>query len=364
MGYIFDFGISQDDANIERQALDIKDGDNLICISSAGEVPLNLLALNNIKIKAVDISKNQNFLVNLKLNSVRSLEPIEAAKFLGWLGTSSYHRKQLYKKVSEFLNEEEQLFWDHNSTAIEKGPIRSARFEKYISKFNRIALMIIGRKNMLQLMELDSVQEQENFFDSKINSFLLKNIFKIAFHPRLYKNRGIPAEGLLYNKEKNISDFFFNKFRDFCCATLARKNYYLQFTFFNHILFPECLPDYLTEKGMKNIIQNFQNFEIETTSISEAVKNCQEGKFNKFHLSNIGDWMGIGDYSEILKLIDKKSASVGRINSRFIYHKHPIPNELKKHFFLDEDLGKRLSKHDMYPFYGLAPIKIDKRLSK
>ena len=107
MSHIFDFGISQDDASIEKQALDIKDGDNLLCISSAGEVPLNLLALNNIKVKAVDISVNQNHLVKLKLNAVRSLEPLEAAKFIGFMDTTPEHRNQLYKKVSELLNEDD-----------------------------------------------------------------------------------------------------------------------------------------------------------------------------------------------------------------------------------------------------------------
>jgi len=363
MSHIFDFGISQDDASIEKQALDIKDGDNLLCISSAGEVPLNLLALNNIKVKAVDISVNQNHLVKLKLNAVRSLEPLEAAKFIGFMDTTPEHRNQLYKKVSELLNEEEKLFWNLKPSVIERGPIRAARFEKYIKKFNGIALMVIGKKNMLRLFELDSIEEQKEFFDDKINSFFLKKIFQIVFHPKLYKNRGIASEGLIYNEEKNISEFFFNKFRDFCCATQARKNYYLQFTFFNRIIFPECLPDYLSEKGMNRIIKNIYNFNIETVSYTEALENCKEGEFNKFHLSNIGDWMGTDDFSELLKLIDLKSAVKGKINSRFIYHKHCIPKELKEHFTFEEALGRALSKHDKYPFYGLAPINIDKQLS-
>jgi len=42
MKYLYNFGITQDDVQTERKALDIKDGDHLICIASAGEVPLNL----------------------------------------------------------------------------------------------------------------------------------------------------------------------------------------------------------------------------------------------------------------------------------------------------------------------------------
>jgi S-adenosylmethionine:diacylglycerol 3-amino-3-carboxypropyl transferase len=246
MSHIFDFGISQDDASIEKQALDIKDGDSLLCISSAGEVPLNLLALNNIKIQAIDISENQNHLVRLKLGAIRSLEPFEAAKFLGFMKTTKEHRIKLFNRVSEFLSEEDLLFWDINSKVIEKGPICTARFEKYIRKYNRIALMIIGRRNLLRLFELDSIKEQNDFFDTKINSYLLEKIFQIAFHPRFYKNKGIASEGFIHNDEKNIGALFFNKFKDFCCGTLARKNYYLQFTFFNQIIFPEAFPEYLT----------------------------------------------------------------------------------------------------------------------
>ena len=37
--------------------------------------------------------------------------------------------------------------------------------KKYIKKFNGIALMVIGKKNMLRLFELDSIEEQKEFFD-------------------------------------------------------------------------------------------------------------------------------------------------------------------------------------------------------
>jgi len=361
MSHIFDFGISQEDASIEQMALEIKEGDNLLCISSAGEVPLNLLALNDIKIKAVDISLTQNHLVNLKLNTVRILEPLEAAKFLGFMEASHQQRNIYYKKVFGLLNKKEKLFWNQNSRFIENGIIKAARFEKYINKFNSIALRIIGRNNLHHLFECESLTEQEVLFDKKINSILLKKIFQIAFHPKLYKNRGVASEGLIYSKQRNVADFFFEKFKDFCCSTLAKQNYFLQFTFFNHVIYPEALPDYLSESGISRIRKNYESIDIETISYEQALEKSDEGQFNKFHLSNLGDWMDKGDYAKLLELIYKKSAVLGRINSRFIYYMHPVPDGLTKYFSSEDQLGKMLSKKDKYPFYGLAPIAIDKR---
>lgn len=361
MQHIFDFGISQDDATVEQQALDLRENDSLLCVSSAGEVPLNLLALKNINIKSVDVSINQNHLVNLKLAAIRALEPNEAAAFIGFTESTAEKRKKMFQQLSSFLSEEEILFWNQNLVIIENGPIHAARFEKYINKFNGIALRIIGKKNLLQLFELNTIHEQEDFFDMRINSFLLKKIFQITFHPSIYKNRGIDSEGLIYSKQKSISEFFFNKFRDFCCATIARKNYYLQFTFFNKILFQEAYPEYLQDDGISRIRKNYQKLEVSSSSYIDALEKSTRGEFNKFHLSNIGDWMAMNDYAELLRLINQKSAPTGRIIARYIYYKHPIPDDLKGYLTEDDPLEKKLSVHDKYPFYGITPIKIDKR---
>ncbi len=358
MSHIYDFGISQEDALVEHRALKIHDKDSLLCISSAGEVPLNMLALNDINIKAVDISMNQNFLTSLKMNTIRSLEPVEAAKFLGFFETSREHRKQLYVRVSEFFTEEEKLFWVQNIAVIENGPVHAARFEKYIAKFNKTALRVIRKKNMDKLFALSSTEEQKEFFDRKIGSFLLKMIFRITFHPWIYSNRGISNKGLQYSGYRNISDFFFSKFRDFCCSTIARENYYLQFTFYNRILFPEALPEYLTEEGMDRIRRNHENLDISAMSYKEVLRQCKKGEFNKFHLSNIGDWMDKEEYAGLLRLIIEKSSGPGMINARYIYYKHPIPDDLKDSLVEDHELANKLTEQDRYPFYKLRPLMI------
>lgn len=360
MEHLFDFGISQEDALTESKVLDLRPSDRLLCITSAGDVPLNLLALNDIKITSVDISNNQNAMLRLKLNAVLALEPLEAAGFLGYMKQDSDSRLKMYQRVSGFLNEKDQLFWNQNIAAIKKGIINVARFEKYIQKFNGIALAIIGKKKLLRLFELDNKDGQKQYFEEEIKTRVLKNLFKLVFHPKLYKNRGISSQGLVNSGANNIAEFFFNRFRDFCSSTLARKNYFLQYTFFNQVLFPEALPEFLSDTGCANIRKNRANIDIQTESIFTFLKNCPGNSYNKFHVSNIGDWVGKNEFSDLLQLIHTKSMPKGRISSRYIHYLHSLPEDLQNLITPDFRLGEELIKTDRYPFYNIVPFIINK----
>jgi S-adenosylmethionine:diacylglycerol 3-amino-3-carboxypropyl transferase len=357
MEELFNFGISQEDALTLSKALDIKQNDRLLCIASAGDVPLNLLAIQDLKIEAVDISLNQLNLAKMKFHTVCSLEPIEAAAFLGFIDAKPGERIKLFRKVSELMDSHEKLFWTENITAIEKGPINEARFEKYMSKFNGIGLLVLGKKKLLRLFELETVNAQQEYFDQYLSTSFLKIIFKIAFHPKIYKKRGMAPEGLTHSGGRNIADFFYSRFRDFCSATLARKNYFMQFCFFNKVLFPESLPEYLSEKGIRSIRKNRDNLQFRHLSYEERLSQSRKGEFNKFHLSNIGDWMSREEFAQILYLIGEKAASSSQIMSCYIHCRHSIPERLKNLFVPDYQLGEKLVKTDRYPFYNLVPIK-------
>jgi len=359
MEQIYNFGISQDDALTEYKALKINTNDRLLCVASAGEIPLNLLTMQNFRIDAVDISINQIYLTRLKLYAVRQLEPLDAAAFIGFMETTRQKRLQLFQKVSELMENQEKLFWQQNMNTILIGAIHAARFEKYISRFNWLGLLIIGKKRLLKLFEFDQILEQQKFFDRYLSNYLLKMIFKIAFHPRIYKQRGIAAEGLKHSGERNIAQFFYVRFRDFCCATLARHNYYLQFTFFNKVLFPEALPEYLTEEGVEQIRKNYSQLTIRHLSYQQALEQSIKGEFNKFALSNIGDWMEKSEFTKLLELIQDKADSSSLILSRYIHYNQQITGELANYFQSDYDLGKNLVVMDRYPFYSVVPIEFN-----
>ena len=357
MKRLYDYGISQEDALTELAALDLRSDDRLLCIASGGEVPLNLLALRNVKIEAVDVSPNQLFLSRLKLGACRALEPAEAAAFLGFMEAPAERRKRLFAQVAAFLGEDDRRFWGRNMSAVEEGPIRAGRFEKYLAKVRSAGLAVFRKRRLWNLFELESVDERQAFFDRFLSTPLLKAMFRVAFHPFIYRKRGIAAAGLIHSASGHAADFFYARFKDFCTATPPRKNYYLQFTFFGRILFPEALPEYLTEEGARRIREHPAHIAWRLASALEVLKRCDPGIFNKFHLSNIGDWMTRDEYAAVLALICDKAAVASRTAVRYIHLNHPVPEALRDRIIRDERRSEELMRRDRFPFYHLVILE-------
>ena len=81
MSFLFDFGFSQEDELVASAALDAG-GQTVLCVASAGDVPLSLLALGARQIIAVDISEPQLHLCRLKAAAIQCLAREAAAGLL------------------------------------------------------------------------------------------------------------------------------------------------------------------------------------------------------------------------------------------------------------------------------------------
>jgi S-adenosylmethionine-diacylglycerol 3-amino-3-carboxypropyl transferase len=356
MGPLYNYGISQEDVISEYRALDITDLDSVLCIASGGEIPLNLAALQDVTIMAVDNSANQLRLCRIKQVAATILDPMNAASFLGYMKMSATGRQRIFEKnILPVLSGEDSDFWKMNSDAIQSGVINSARFERYIRKISSVGRSLLGRKNLYRLFDCNSVEEQKYIFDQRITGSLLRTIFKIAFHPMIYKNRGIDPAGLTHSGNRNIAEFFYQRFRNFCCSTLARRNYYLQYTFFNEVLFPEALPEYLQPALHDIFVKSSSRIEFRLTPFDTALQQAETGRFNKIHLSNIGDWMSKESMSVLLALIRDKTLPGARAVMRYIHLNHQVPASLPE-LIADYRLGEELVLKDRYPFYSIVPI--------
>jgi S-adenosylmethionine:diacylglycerol 3-amino-3-carboxypropyl transferase len=351
----YNFGISQEDALTESKGLDLKTGDSLLCIASGGEIPLNILALYDVKIVACDTSIEQIYLSKLKLASVLHLSRDEAAKLIGLYNSSDEERLDIYKKLSEHLSDEEKTFWNKKEEAIEKGVVNVARFEKYILKFSWVLRLLLGKRKLKKLMLLETPEEQRDYFDKKISNWWIKLLFKIAFHPKIYKNRGMDEHGLQHQKDASVATFFFNRFRDFCTSTLASDNYYFQYTFFNEILNEDALPEYLSEEGIRNIRANQSNLTWIHADFTSVLRSSKQGTYNKLHLSNIGDWLSAEQMNEVFQAIHDYAADDSKMVIRYIHRNHQVPERFADAFQLNVPFGEELVQTDRYPFYHVIP---------
>jgi S-adenosylmethionine-diacylglycerol 3-amino-3-carboxypropyl transferase len=356
MEYLYNYGISQEDFITEIKALELSSGDLLLCIASAGEVPLNIAAKCDADIVAVDTSINQIRLCRIKQCAAIHLDSLQGASFLGYMNLKEDERENIYNdQIRMFLPESDCRFWEQNIRIIREGVINAARFEKYIQKVSSIGQLLVGRKNLYRLFECDTTDEQKVIFDRYINGPVVRSLFKVAFHPAIYKNRGIDPRGLTHSGSRNIADFFLGRFRNFCCSTLSRRNYYLQYTFFNKVLFPEALPEYLQPAFHKAFVKNSERIEYRLETIDKTLKNSEQGHFSKIHLSNIGDWMSKESMAGLFGIIRDRTLPGAMIVLRYIHLNHMIPGSIPE-LKADYERGEYLSRTDRYPFYSIVPI--------
>ncbi|HKI44115.1 MAG TPA: DUF3419 family protein [Balneolales bacterium] len=349
---LYDFGLSQDDAETELRALNLKPHDRLLCIASAGELPLSILAKGPLLIDAVDISMTQLQLSKLKLATVLALDIEDAARFLGYIPCDKEQRLRQFGMVREYLEESEENFWEDHLFVFNKGPAHYGRYEQYFARFRRIALFLLGgHEKLYGLFECECIEDQEDYFDKFLESGLLERLFKIIFHPRLFKQKGISGQG-------DIARVFFNQFRNFCTQTLTRENYLLQFLFLGNVIYYEALPDFLQESGVTIIRLRHNNIHYHNLSYSDIIRNSPEGTYNKFALSNVCDWLQEEEFADLLQLIAKKADSNSKALLRYIYNIHPIPEELDETIITNPSKGEELRRKDRFPFYNLMPMDI------
>ena len=357
--YLYDFGLSQDDPATEFRALDLKAGDRLLCIASAGELPLSILAQEPLLIDAVDTSMAQLQLSKLKLAAVLALDIEEAARFLGYIPCDKEQRLRQFGMVTEYLGTQEKNFWEDHLFVFKKGPIHYGRYEQYFTRFRRLALFLLGgHERLYGLFECESREAQEEYFDRFLKSELLERLFKIVFDTRLYKRRGISKQGLIHEGKRDIGAFFASQFRNFCTQTLARQNYFLQILFLGNVIYYEALPDFLQERGMTITRLRHNSIHYHHLSYSDIIRESPEGTYNKFALSNVGDWLDEGTFSDLLQLIAQKADSNSKALLRYVHYAPSIPDKLEQTIVPDRSQGEVLRLKDRFPFYNLVPMDI------
>ena len=357
MRHLYDFGISQEDSLTECHVLDIQKDDHVLCIASGGEVPLTLLCLKpGVKITAVDISSTQLALCRLKLEAAIALPfPLNGA-FLGYAYLDTKSRRDIYfDKIHPNLIKEDQDFWLKHVSAIENGVVNFGRFEGFIKRLRNILTIIIGKKNLLKLVASKDINEQQAIFDTQIaRRKAVKYLFRIAFHPTVYKNRGLSSKALIH-AHANTGQLFFNKFRNFCTATPAKTNYFLQYFLLGSCISNTAYPEYLQENSRSILRANRHNLNFKQTTMQEEIAVNTAANFNKFHLSNIGDWMSKEAFYLFVDLLRSTHTYKLKLCYRFLQKNHFENNLLWNDHF--DIISVNSETTDRFPFYSVLSIQ-------
>ena len=293
------FAQVREDPRVEMQALAPALRGSIVIVSSAGCTALSLLAAGAREVVAVDVSRAQNHLVELKCAAIRALDASVAVGFLGGQPMPALRRRRLYSVLVPMLTDEARRYWEGEQRAIENGVLRAGRSERFIALVGAVAARAVVRGDGVSaLLGAESLDVQREIFAQCWAGWRWRALFALllnrwsfsrAYHPSFFEHVQNPS--------------FAQHFRGLAERTLTelptRDNYFLHemLTRRYPVREPDGVPPYLTTHGVVRAADAAQKLSLVDGSMTEYLRSCGPRSIDGFALSNVGEWLddsGIG----------------------------------------------------------------------
>lgn len=347
--------INEDSAS-EIRALQIQPTDRVLCISGSGARPLDLLTEQPASIVAIDFNPCQNFLLELKIASIRALEYQEYLEFMGM--RTSDRRKEIFHELRNLLSEEARTYWDQSQSVIEKGVLYSGNWERYFRKLTWI-LKSVRPRLMHRLFQCADVPEQIILWQKKWNDlswylFLrvisARFIWRYAFgDPGFY--RFVPADFSIYS-------YLNQKLSAAAANFLFRQSPFTMLLFTGKFVESQTLPLHLQQTHFQKIKSSLGKVQIVTESLGQFLNQSKKNCFEKYSLSDFSSYTNLQEYAGIWREILRTAAPGARVCERQFLVKRDIPLRFMPFLERDPKLEEELNRLDTSIFYSFIIARI------
>jgi S-adenosylmethionine-diacylglycerol 3-amino-3-carboxypropyl transferase len=342
------FAQVREDPRVEMQALAPALEGSIVIVSSAGCTALSLLAAGARRIVAVDLSRAQNHLVELKCAAVRALDTSLAIAFLGGQRMPALRRRRLYSVLGPMLTDGARAYWDGRQQAIERGVLRCGRSERFIGLVASVAArMVVRSGGVSALLQAGSFGVQREVFARFWAGWRWRALFALllnrwtfsrAYHPSFFEHVENPS--------------FARHFRGLAERALTelstRDNYFLHemLTGRYPVQEPEGVPPYLTRQGTARVEAAPQALSLVDGSLTEYLRSCPARSIDGFALSNIAEWLDHRGIDALFGEVARTATLGARVVFRNFVGWTEVPERWRNVIAERRGYGERLIQRD------------------
>jgi S-adenosylmethionine:diacylglycerol 3-amino-3-carboxypropyl transferase len=336
----------------------VKDG-NVLCIASAGDLPLSFVALGARKVIAVDVSENQLHLCHLKSAAIEALDREAALKFMGFLPAKPLERKRWLSLILPLMPPITAEFWTTHSAAMcNRGAIWCGRYERFLTGL-RIILKPVLAQAFNELAQCTDCGLQKEIFERRINRAWLRVVFRFAFSPSVFSRYGMDPRSLAHRQSSiPLGDQYWAILRAFCTDTPAAGNPWLQLLTLGRLISSDAAPAYLTPAGFEKTKRGLGFLQWVKGDVRAFVRDQMPLDVNKVCLSNLPDWLDESQFEDLVRQLACRLARGSRFVWCYLHAQRSLPPNLAPQILISEDLGIRLRKQDRFPFYRIVPAHL------
>ncbi|MES2007551.1 MAG: DUF3419 family protein [Pseudomonadota bacterium] len=339
------YSTCDEDADSELSALGVSNDDDVLCITGSACRTLSLVSRNPSSITSVDYAAGQNYLLELKLVAIRTLEYGNLLEFLG-VEPARRKRRDTYSRLETQLSEQARRYFRRHIKEIDAGILFRGRHEKFYIRFLAPLLRLLYGKALDAIFSARTIAEQKEIYFNRIRGPFFKILVTKGFNKALLttvlNNPNYEVEVEIGNLGNYMLDTLDHTFS----THLARSSDWLSLMLNGKYLGRDALPHFLREETVGQIRRATTNVEIVTQDIVEYVKTVADLRFSKFSLSDISSCIAKARFTELLSEIPRIGRDDGRLCYRNFVARHKIPEHLHSRMRRDNELCAQLNHDD------------------
>jgi S-adenosylmethionine-diacylglycerol 3-amino-3-carboxypropyl transferase len=342
------FAQVREDPRIEMQALAPALGGTTVIVSSAGCTALSLLAAGARRVVAVDVSRTQNHLVELKCAAVRALDADTAIAFLGGQPMPVVRRRRLYLILAPMLTDAARAYWNDHQRAIERGVLHAGRSERFIALVAAVAARWVVRDGGVPaLLDAESLDVQREVFARYWSGWRWRALFALllnrwtlsrAYHPAFFE----------HVEHRSFAHHFRGLAERALTEIPARDNYFLHEMLTSRYPIGEAegVPPYLTRQGVARAADAAEKVSLVDGSLTEYLRSCPPRSVDGFALSNIAEWLDYRAIDELFGEVARTATPGARVIFRNFVGWTDIPTRWRSVIAERRGYGERLIQRD------------------
>jgi S-adenosylmethionine-diacylglycerol 3-amino-3-carboxypropyl transferase len=339
------FGMSWEDPESDRWALQIQPGDAVLTIGSGGCNTFSLLLQDPGQVFAVDINPCQSHLLELKRAAIRRLDFEDLHSFLGL--NPSARREEVFESLAGDLSAPALAYWRSRPAAVRSGVVYQGRYEQFLRHFRRLLHLTQGRKRIDGLFQSRSLEEQRRYFDGVWNTVQWRMLFHLLFNKRVLARRGLSADYFRFDDgSSSFAEGFLERAKRALCEIPIATNYFIAQYLLGRYTDPNAVPAWLQRENLPIVRQRLDRIEIVTADVKVWLAGCPEASIDAFSLSNICELMSLEDTARTFQQVARTAHSGARICFRNLMIPREVPETLKSEIQLREDTSRLLLAQD------------------
>jgi S-adenosylmethionine-diacylglycerol 3-amino-3-carboxypropyl transferase len=339
------FGMSWEDPESDRRALQIQPNETVVTISSGGCNTFDLLLENPGQIFAVDINPCQSHLLELKRAAIRCLDLDDLHAFLGL--QHSRNRAEMFESLKNDLSAAALAYWRRRPAAIQGGVIYQGRYEQFLRHFRSLLHLTQGRRRIDGLFQCQSLEEQKDYFDRVWNTLQWRMLFRLLFNKRVVARAGLSADYFRFDDGAlSFAESFFGRATRALREIPIASNYFVAQYLLGRYIAPDAVPRFLRKEHFSLVRERLDRIQIVTADLKIWLEGRREASINGFSLSNICELMSPEETGRTFEQVARTVLPRARICFRNLMIRREIPETLRAKIQLREDLSRQLIEQD------------------